>query len=360
MPFKHKKFFTLKLLEWYTQSHRPLPWKGIKDPYLIWLSEIILQQTRAEQGLPYYEKFKKAYPTVFHLAKASEDEIMKLWQGLGYYSRARNMHSTARLIAEEFNGKFPRTIQGLQALKGVGPYTAAAIASFAFDVPAAVIDGNVYRVLSRFFGITKAIDDHDSRKHFGALAQQLIPNEQPGKYNQAIMDLGATICTPKNYQCDQCFLKKNCAAFAKGTVENFPVKNKKIKKRIRHFNFFIVKNQQEVLIRKRTEKDIWQNLYEFPLFESNLPLKTTSAVKNGLSETGLIFPDGQINLQLLETRKQQLTHQKINGSFWEIHALEAPEIKDGFIWTDVENLSKFAFPRMLSLFLEDNFLHLGK
>jgi A/G-specific adenine glycosylase len=360
MAFKHKKFFTRQLLEWHQQSHRPLPWKGIRDPYLIWLSEIILQQTRAEQGLPYYKKFKQAYPSVFDMAEAHEDEIMKLWQGLGYYSRARNMHFTARHIANELNGRFPETVEGLQKLKGVGPYTAAAIASFAFDKKAAVLDGNVYRVLSRFFGIKKAIDDNDARKYFGALAQQLVPAKDPGRYNQAIMDLGATVCTPKKYSCDSCYLKEKCTAFHNGEVDNLPVKNKKIKRRTRYFNYFIIQENTSILIRKRTDKDIWQHLYEFPLFESAKPIKTKTSLLKGLSKIPFEFKNSSINFNLLQTYNQQLTHQKIVGSFWIIQAEGPLNIRNEFIWADGKNLSNFAFPRIVSLFLEDNFLHLGK
>ncbi len=360
MAFKHKSFFTEQLLKWYQQSHRPLPWKGIKDPYLIWLSEVILQQTRAEQGLPYYEKFRQAYPSIFDLADADEDEVMKLWQGLGYYSRARNMHHTARHIAYELDGNFPETVDGLQQLKGVGPYTAAAIASFAFDKRAAVLDGNVYRVLSRFFGIKKAIDDNDARKYFSALAQQLIPPENPGRYNQAIMDLGATICSPKNYSCDQCFLREKCLAFSSGEIDNLPVKNKKIKKRTRYFNYFIIRKKNTVLIRKRTDKDIWQHLYEFPLFESSKPVKTKVSLMEGATKIQVNFASEEVEFDLLETRNQQLTHQKIVASFWKIQAEGPLNISDGFIWADIENLSNFAFPRMVSLFLGDKFLHLGK
>ncbi|KAA3630807.1 MAG: A/G-specific adenine glycosylase [Bacteroidetes bacterium] len=360
MPFRNKKYFTQRLIDWYRQSHRPLPWKGIRDPYLIWLSEIILQQTRAEQGRPYYEKFKQAYPTVFDMAGAPEDEIMKLWQGLGYYSRARNMHFTAQFIANEREGKFPETVKELQALKGVGPYTAAAIASFAFNKPAAVVDGNVYRVLSRFFGIEKAVDDNDARKFFGSLAQELILKQDPATYNQAIMDLGAIVCTPRNYKCDECFLKEKCSAFAKGNIDNLPVKNKKIKRRTRYFNYFIIQDEQGILINKRTSKDIWKNLYEFPLFESKIPINNAVALNEGLAEIGIDISGNSTEFKLIHSNQQQLTHQKIMGSFWEIRASEPYQIRNGFIWVDAENLSNFAFPRILSLFLEDNFLNLGE
>ncbi|MCR9286527.1 MAG: A/G-specific adenine glycosylase [Bacteroidetes bacterium] len=227
---KQKQFFTKKLMEWFSQNHRPLPWKGEKNPYYVWLSEIILQQTRVEQGLPYFEKFKSTYPTVAGLANAPEDEVMKLWEGLGYYSRARNLHFTAKYISKELGGVFPSDFEGILKLKGVGPYTAAAIASFAFDLPHAVVDGNVYRVLSRFFGIEKAIDSTEGKKEFSKLAQTLIDTKQPANYNQAIMDFGATHCKPSSPNCGKCLMSLNCFAFKNSKIESLPFKSKKKKK----------------------------------------------------------------------------------------------------------------------------------
>ena len=359
MDFKNKKFFTRKLMEWYDQSDRPLPWKGIKDPYLIWLSEIILQQTRTEQGTPYYEKFKRAYPTVHDMAEAPEDEIMKLWQGLGYYSRARNMHHTAKHVSVVLEGKFPNTLKELQALKGIGPYTAAAITSFAFNLPHAVVDGNVYRVLARFFGIGIDIDDREAGRLFGNLAQELVLTDQPGKYNQAIMDFGATVCTPRAYKCSSCLLREHCLAFARGTIDSLPVKNKKIKKKVRYFNYFIVVGNDRILIRKRKEKDIWKNLYDFPLFESTHAIEETEMLKSGLAGHNLLHSVQESNTQLIHTGQQQLTHQKIIANFWKVTTEIPREYPDDFIWVDIENLSKFAFPRIITLFLEDIFLNLG-
>lgn len=359
MVLKNKKYFTTQLLAWYAQSHRPLPWKGIKDPYLIWLSEVILQQTRTEQGMPYYHRFKEQYPTIQEMAAASEDEIMKLWQGLGYYSRARNMHFTAKYIANELNGEFPRDLKSLLTLKGVGTYTAAAIASFAFDLPHAVVDGNVYRVLSRFFGIDKAIDSTDGKRFFGNLAQELLSPRQAATYNQAIMDLGATVCLPKNSKCSTCFLQSKCVAFGKEKIDQFPVKSKKIKKRTRHFNYLIIIYEGKLLIKKREERDIWQNLYDFPLLETEQPLKNTEKISGVLKEKKLTNSTEVIATKLIHTSHQQLTHQKIMGSFWEIRLNSMPDNSDHFIWVDIENLSKFAFPRIISLFLEDKSLNLG-
>ena len=249
-----KKTFTKKLLKWFVSNYRPLPWKGEKNPYLIWLSEIILQQTRVEQGLPYYEKFRKKYPTIKDLALAPEDEVMKLWEGLGYYSRARNLHTTAKFISKDLDGIFPKTHKEILALKGVGSYTAAAIASFAYNLPYAVVDGNVYRVLSRYFGIATPIDSTDGKKEFALLAQELLATEKPGAYNQAIMDFGATHCMPKQPKCITCLLNKKCKAFTENRIDILPVKTKKIKKRTRYLNYLIINQGNQVFINKRTGK----------------------------------------------------------------------------------------------------------
>ncbi len=267
---KTESFFWNALLTWHSTHHRPLPWKGEKNPYLVWLSEIILQQTRVEQGLPYFEKFKAAYPTVTDLANAPEDEVMKLWEGLGYYSRARNLHAAAKHIANELEGKFPGTYEGIRLLKGVGPYTAAAIASFAFDLPHAVVDGNVYRVLSRCFGIEEPIDSTAGKKLFAKLAQEILENAgtNPGSFNQAMMDFGATHCMPKVPKCGECPMQSKCIAFQKNRVDKLPVKSKKLVRRQRFFNYFLFHSEGKIFIKKRTGEDIWQNLYDFPLIES--------------------------------------------------------------------------------------------
>ena len=266
-------FFTTHLLQWASQHERHLPWKESKNPYYIWLSEIILQQTRVEQGLPYYLKFVEHYPTVFDLANATEDEVLKDWEGLGYYSRARNLHAAAKYIATELDGHFPDTYDSILKLKGVGPYTAAAIASFAFQLPYAVVDGNVYRVLSRFFGMDTPIDSTIGKKQFANLAQQLLDPTKPDVYNQAIMDFGATWCTPKQAKCNKCPLSEQCAAFQTNRVEKYPIKQKKLKKRTRYFHYLIFNYSGQTWIEKRAGKDIWQGLYQFPLIE--LPKSTT-------------------------------------------------------------------------------------
>ena len=261
-------FFTKKLLSWFSTHQRPLPWKGEKNPYLIWLSEIILQQTQVEQGRPYFEKFKAAYPTVHDLANASEDEVMKRWQGLGYYSRARNLHFTAKHISSELNGIFPKTFKGLKQLKGVGEYTAAAIASFAYEVPVAVVDGNVYRVLSRFFGISEPIDTTKGKQIIRELADKMLDQADPGKYNQAIMDFGAGQCKPRKPLCLSCPMSSECAAFNENMVLSLPVKVKKIKKKTRYFNYLVIQFENSLYLQKRQENDIWKELYQFPLIET--------------------------------------------------------------------------------------------
>lgn len=362
MQFSNPKisFFREGLMNWYAASHRPLPWKGEKNPYLIWLSEIILQQTRVEQGLPYFERFKKAYPSVLNLADAPQDEVMKLWEGLGYYSRARNMHATAKHIAYERNGNFPETYEEILSLKGVGPYTAAAIASFAFDLPHAVVDGNVFRVLARFFGMETLTDSTDGKKLFNQLAQQTLDQNQPGRYNQAIMDFGATQCTPQSPACKNCPLKSECVAFQQNMVEKLPVKSKKLVKRERYFHYLIVESDTKILLQKRTEKDIWQQLYEFPLIE----LPEAQLNPEGLRDSPLwknIFGTRRFTIKRVSRPfKQVLTHQLIHAVFFEIELQSGKLPEDSyFIVTERKNLSKFAFPKIIDLYLRDNSLYLN-
>ncbi|MFK8102922.1 MAG: A/G-specific adenine glycosylase [Saprospiraceae bacterium] len=355
---KQKSFFRTELLNWSKAFPRALPWVGEKDPYLIWLSEIILQQTRVQQGMPYFEKFKQKYPTVKDLANTPEDDLMKSWEGLGYYSRARNLHFSAKLIANERNGVFPTCYEDIRALKGVGDYTAAAIASFAFDLPYAVVDGNVYRVLSRFFGITDPIDVNKSKKQFAALAQELLADAPPASYNQAIMDFGAVQCTPKSPSCTTCPLQKNCQASQKNMVKNLPVKSKKIVKKTRYFNYLVLNIGTDVLISKREQRDIWRNLYEFLLLETDA-MKTQEELVT-LASWKTLFPDTspEIN-RVSKPFKQQLTHQTIIAQFWEITLNESSFSKIiGYIRINRENLSNFAFPKLFDWYLQDNSLYL--
>ena len=352
-------FFRKQLKEWFAQSHRPLPWKGESDPYLIWLSEVILQQTRVEQGLPYFERFRERYPTVRDLAKAPQDEVMKLWEGLGYYSRARNLHAAARYIAEELEGRFPDTFEGILRLKGVGPYTAAAIASFAYGLPHAVLDGNVFRVLSRFFGIETPVDTSAGKKEFAELAQQLLDHQDPGNYNQAIMDFGATQCTPKVPSCPACPLRMACTAYQKKKVANLPIKSKKIEKRQRFFHYLVISHKGKSLVRKRTGNDIWQNLYEFPLLELPHLSRDEGEIRKS-AVWKMLFSGQEAEVHRISLPyHQQLTHQKIIAFFWEVGLPPGAALHSGnFLAIDQKNLSKFAFPKIISRYLNQEQLSL--
>ena len=332
-----------------------MPWKGSKDPYEIWLSEIILQQTRVEQGLPYFLKFKEHYPDVSALAAASEDDVLKLWQGLGYYSRARNLLFTARHIKNHLDGIFPDNYKELLKLKGVGPYTAAAIVSFAYNEPKAVVDGNVYRVLSRFFNIKTPVDSTAGKKIFGKLADSLIDKIEPGIYNQAIMDFGASVCTPANPNCNQCALAGNCAAYNQNMVQELPVKSKKLIKRVRHFNYIINQDQEKIFIRKRSEKDIWKNLYDFPLIETEIEADWTMLQNNNAFKN--IFSKKEVEAKLSDGNYRQiLTHQIIEAKFWQVN--DYVEIKGDYLKVDLETLHNFAVPKIIDCYLKDKALYL--
>ena len=354
-------FFRQHLLEWSTQHPRPLPWKGEQDPYLIWLSEIILQQTRVAQGLPYFERFRAAYPTVQQLAAAPEDEVLKHWEGLGYYSRARNMHAAARYIAQELDGRFPGTYADILALKGVGPYTAAAIASFAFDLPHAVLDGNVFRVLARFFGITTPTDSTEGKKQFQELAQQALDHTQAGRYNQAIMDFGATQCTPHAPDCVRCPLQSQCTAYQQNRTDALPVKAKKISKRERFFHFLVLQDAaDQTLLRKRTDKDIWQHLYEFPMIELRAPATGVENLQTSALWQQLVGTQTHQLTRVSPAFRQTLTHQVIHACFFEIALpCEFQTEEPGFIVAKRKNLSNFAFPRIVDWYLQDNTLYLN-
>ena len=256
------------LIDWFSAHRRELPWRETTDPYRIWISEVILQQTRVAQGLDYYLRFIDRFPDVQTLAKASEDEVLRHWQGLGYYSRARNLHAAARQVAERFGGIFPDTYEGIRSLKGVGDYTAAAVASFAFGLPHAAVDGNVYRWLSRLYNIDTPIDSGEGKRMFAALAQSLLPEKHAAAFNQAAMEFGALLCTPQSPDCPACPFSCRCLALAAGTVETLPVKKAKSEVKPRWFNYLVIRCGGDILLGQRTEKDIWQNLYEFPLIET--------------------------------------------------------------------------------------------
>lgn len=335
------------LIYWYLQNKRDLPWRKTKNPYLIWLSEIILQQTRVDQGLDYYIKFSENFPTIFDLAKAKEESVLKLWQGLGYYSRARNLHFSANYIVQNLNGNFPDNYTSLLALKGVGDYTASAIASICYNEPTAVVDGNVYRVLARYFGIKTAINSTKGIKEFKQLAQKLITNNEPGTYNQAIMEFGAKQCKPQNPNCNQCPLNESCVALQKNQVSILPVKEKKLKIKQRHFNYLVLDTQDHTLSQQRTTKGIWQNLYEFPLIESEKEmtieeLSTSSALQHYFEGINT-----SIKLFNKESIIHKLSHQHLYTKFWLVTTNKLP--KNSISWNDFE---KYPVPVLIQNFVE--------
>ncbi len=343
--------FTKTLLAWHDPAARPMPWKNERDPYKIWLSEIILQQTRVEQGTPYYMRFTAAFPTVEKLAGATENEVFKLWEGLGYYTRARNVHKAAKVIVGKLNGSFPTSYDEILKLPGIGPYTAAAIASFAFDLPHAVLDGNVFRVLSRVFGIETPIGSTDGRQVFTKKAEELLDKNRPGPFNQAIMDFGATVCSPAKPACSSCPMNGFCRAFLENRVVELPVKSPKAAKRDRFFHYFIFKKGEKRWVKQRSEKDIWQGLHEFPMAEKS-SLETTP--EQLLAMAGAHFYSGKMTLaQISNPFKQLLTHQKIMAVFCEIEIDEGVFQEIGNIEIKQIDLIKMTFPRIIDLYLSD-------
>jgi A/G-specific adenine glycosylase len=327
-----------------------MPWKGEKDPYKIWLSEVILQQTRVEQGLRYYEKFVDSFPDVHALAKASDQHVYKLWEGLGYYARCRNLIETARFISTARNGNFPRHYEEIKRLKGIGPYTAAAVVSFAFDQPYAVVDGNVFRVLARIFGIDKPVDTAEGKKFFNKLANMLVDKQQPGLYNQAIMDFGAVICKPIP-QCGECPFQKFCAAFHQEKISSLPVKSKKVTVRKRWFYYIILQHNGQIAIRQRTEKDIWRNLFEFFLIESERELHEKEIIKQ--IKMKCCTPNSGIDVRSVSpTFKQQLSHQVIEGRFADVRIRRKQQLMEGEMWVKKEELKHYAFPKFITQYLQ--------
>ena len=336
-------------MRWYHPNKRDLPWRDTKDPYRIWLSEVILQQTRVAQGLPYYEKFVEQYPTVQLLANADEKDVLRLWQGLGYYSRARNMHVTAKIIANDFDGIFPNNYEGLLKLKGIGPYTAAAIASFAFDEKVAVVDGNVYRVLARVFGVETDISSHEAKKTFGDLANKLISESSPSTYNQAIMEFGAMHCTPANPACMFCVFHYDCVANATGKQAFLPVKSKKVRVRNRFFNYFVIEKENEFLMNQRTEKDIWTGLHDFYLLESDEKLVELEEIEDTFLKEIL---SQSIIKNISETFKHILTHQRIEAKFWHLISTDTVHLPEKYHFYSLEEIEKLPKPILIEKYLK--------
>jgi A/G-specific adenine glycosylase len=339
---KRGQLFARELLHWNRyDNNRQMPWKGEKDPYKIWLSEVMLQQTRVEQGLKYYHNFLAAFPDVHALAAAPDEKVFKVWEGLGYYSRCRNLLQTARYISKERNGVFPKTYHEILALKGIGSYTAAAIGSFAYNLPHAVLDGNVFRVLSRIFDKEVPIDSTAGKKEFSALAQQILPEKSAGEYNQAIMDFGATICKPSPF-CDDCFFKHDCLAYRTGKQQLLPVKEKKITLKKRWLNYFIVRCGDQFLIQQRAGKDIWQGLNQFVLMETEKAKKSGELLKLFQQQMGI----EEYTLLDEWKEKQALSHQSISFQFLILRVSRKKKV-EGYAWTSSPQLKQLAFPKTL-------------
>ena len=328
--------FAATLLQWFKNNGRSLPWRETNDPYAIWLSEVILQQTRIVQGMSYWERFMAQWPTVNDLAAATENEVLKAWQGLGYYSRARNLHTAARQVMEL--GGFPQTFKELKTLKGVGDYTAAAIASIAFGEPVAVVDGNVYRVLSRYYGIETPIDSTEGKKEFQALAQSLLPINEPADYNEAIMDFGATQCTPNSPHCSACPLCETCVAFREQRINELPVKSKKVKQRERNFTYLYIEYEGKIAIHQRGAGDIWQGLWEFPQAE-----QLTSSEDSAWKTEAQLLQKGV---------KHILTHQILLADIYLWQPARRPQLPSEFIWIKKQDLENYALPRLIEILLK--------
>lgn len=339
---------TKTLLDWYADNKRDLPWRDTADPYRIWISEIILQQTRVAQGYEYFLRFIRRFPDVAALASASEEEVLKYWQGLGYYSRARNLHAAARSM----NGRFPETYREVRALKGVGDYTAAAICSIAYDMPYAVVDGNVYRVLSRYWGIDTPIDSAEGKKLFAALADEMLDKSRPAAYNQAIMDFGAIQCTPQSPDCMSCPLAGSCTALSKGLVMQLPVKRHKTKTSDRYFNYIYVRMGACTFIHKRTGEDIWKNLFELPLVETDRDLPEEEFLASAPFRA--LFAEGETPVvrSVLRNVRHVLSHRVIHTNFYEVTLPENSRSFSGYQRIAAEDLERYPVSRLVHAFLE--------
>ncbi len=347
-----------KLRSWYEQHKRDLPWRNTTDPYKIWVSEIILQQTRVDQGLNYYFRFIEKFPDVSTLARAAENDVLVLWQGLGYYSRARNMHAAARQILNEFGGKFPDNYKALLELKGIGPYTAAAIASFAFGEVKPAIDGNVNRVISRLFLVEQAVNKSPGQKTIEQISRKIIPPSDPATYNQAMMEFGALQCVPLNPDCDICPLKNECLAYKEGKVGLLPVKVKKKAPKPRYLNYLVIEDEDSgkvILTKRKNQKDIWYNLFEFPLIESDQELDAEKLVACGEIEKWLGKSEFSLKSEPVH-KKHQLSHQTLHAYFWRIRTkvkLLKVNSHDSVI-NHADSLEKYPLPRLISAFAEEN------
>lgn len=352
--FNDKEAFFIShiLIRWYDQNKRDLPWRETKDPYFIWLSEIILQQTRVVQGYDYYMRFTQTFPTVASLANAHEDEVLKLWQGLGYYSRARNLHTAAKMIISDFGGVFPSDYKDILSLKGVGEYTAAAVGSFAFELPHAVVDGNVFRVLSRLFGIDTPIDTTQGKKLFTDLANELLDPEHPGEHNQAMMELGALRCVPVSPNCGVCPLSDICLAYSQNKVSSYPVKQGKVKVKERYFNYLDIRINSSMFLNKRTGNDIWKNLYELPLIETEEKL-TLDQLQETEAFRQIFEKAGNISIHPMGiTLKHVLSHRIIYANFYTITITDDMAIREQFLKIDKTYLFNFAISRLVDRYLE--------
>ncbi|MDR1524084.1 MAG: A/G-specific adenine glycosylase [Tannerella sp.] len=349
----HKKIFKESelLRTWYATHKRDLPWRNIKDPYRIWISEVILQQTRVAQGLDYYNRFVGRFPDARSLAEADQKEVLKYWQGLGYYSRARNLHEAAKDIQSRFNGIFPGQYDDVLTLKGIGEYTAAAIVSFAWNQPRPVIDGNVYRVLGRLFGITTPMDTGKGKQEYRELATLLMPPDQAGVHNQAIMEFGALQCIPQNPDCEKCPLSGSCAACASGNPQQYPVKQNKTKTRNRYFHYFFIICRSHTYLHCRTGKDIWEGLYEFPLIESDVPADFAE-LQEKTTFTELFRETGQPAISLeIKNRKHVLSHQVLYATFYKVEIQKENAALKKYLKIPLSALDEYPFPRLVSAFL---------